>query len=250
MPSPTITGKDGREVSLRVASNWIQWRYPDTDWTNLVPLSDLKGDPGTDGIDGKEVSMRVTSGNLQWRLGATGTWQTLMSVASAAEGATFGGMVVGNKLVLASTSGGGDDHWELIQTTPLVTGTTRYLLGSLTTYKKIRIVVNDKIVQSASGNTRFGVYCGQDYSQVLRRILFPYGHSTYRFGFIETERDDMWWTVLAHGSNNNQTAVASSRVCDVVEWPAGDVQVIVDFSAADAAAFSEGVFFTVYGVKA
>ena len=72
-----------------------------------MPLSSLKGEPGTDGIDGREVHMRVVSDSLQWRLGSTGTWQTLMSLATATTGASFGGMVVGKTLVLAEVGNGG-----------------------------------------------------------------------------------------------------------------------------------------------
>ena len=107
VPTPSSKGADGREVSLRVANNYIQWRYPDTEWTNLVPLSDLKGEPGTDGIDGREVHMRVVSDTLQWRLGDSGTWQTLMSLSTVTDGAAFGGMVVDKTLVLAEMEAGG-----------------------------------------------------------------------------------------------------------------------------------------------
>lgn len=106
VPTPSSKGADGREVSLRVANNYIQWRYPDTEWTNLVSLSSLKGEPGTDGIDGREVHMRVISGSLQWRLGDSGAWQTLMSLSTATDGATFGAMVVGKTLVLAEVGSG------------------------------------------------------------------------------------------------------------------------------------------------
>ena len=109
MPAATITGADGREVSLRSANGYIQWRYPDTEWENLVALSTLQGAKGTDGADGKEVAMRVVSDTLQWRLGTTGTWQSLMQMATATQDATFGGAVVGSKLVLAAgtATGGG-----------------------------------------------------------------------------------------------------------------------------------------------
>lgn len=109
VPTPSSKGADGREVSLRVANNYIQWRYPDTEWTNLVPLSDLKGEPGTDGIDGREVHMRVVSDTLQWRLGDSGTWQTLMSLSTVTDGAAFGGMVVDKTLVLAEMEAGDAD---------------------------------------------------------------------------------------------------------------------------------------------
>lgn len=118
VPTPSSKGADGREVSLRVANNYIQWRYPDTEWTNLVPLSDLKGEPGTDGIDGREVHMRVVSDTLQWRLGDSGTWQTLMSLSTVTDGAAFGGMVVDKTLVLAEVEAGSGGTADAVTYTP------------------------------------------------------------------------------------------------------------------------------------
>lgn len=44
-------GKDGREIELQNSGTAIQWRYEgDGAWTDLVQLSELKGDPGDDGI--------------------------------------------------------------------------------------------------------------------------------------------------------------------------------------------------------
>ena len=44
-------GKDGREIELQNSGTAIQWRYiGDNAWTDLVQLSELKGDPGDDGI--------------------------------------------------------------------------------------------------------------------------------------------------------------------------------------------------------
>ena len=44
-------GKDGREIELQNNGTAIQWRYVgDNAWTDLVQLSELKGDPGDDGI--------------------------------------------------------------------------------------------------------------------------------------------------------------------------------------------------------
>ena len=44
-------GKDGREIELQNSGTAIQWRYVGDDaWTDLVQLSELKGDPGDDGI--------------------------------------------------------------------------------------------------------------------------------------------------------------------------------------------------------
>lgn len=45
--APGAPGDDGREIELQKSATHIQWRYVgDPTWTNLVALSDLKGDPG------------------------------------------------------------------------------------------------------------------------------------------------------------------------------------------------------------
>ena len=67
VPTPSSKGADGREVSLRVANNYIQWRYPDTEWTNLVALSELKGKQGDKGTVGAHFTPSVSDdGVLSW----------------------------------------------------------------------------------------------------------------------------------------------------------------------------------------
>lgn len=67
VPTPSSKGADGREVSLRVANNYIQWRYPDTEWTNLVALSELKGNKGDKGTVGAHFTPSVSDdGVLSW----------------------------------------------------------------------------------------------------------------------------------------------------------------------------------------
>lgn len=44
-------GEDGREVEIRNSGTYIQWRYAgDTEWTNIVLLSSLKGETGLIGL--------------------------------------------------------------------------------------------------------------------------------------------------------------------------------------------------------
>jgi hypothetical protein len=46
-------GDDGREVELQKSATHIQWRYVgDVSWTNLVLLTDIKGDTGATGAQG------------------------------------------------------------------------------------------------------------------------------------------------------------------------------------------------------
>lgn len=49
--SPGEGGQDAREIELQKSDTAIQWRYVgEQEWTDLVQLSEIKGDPGDDGI--------------------------------------------------------------------------------------------------------------------------------------------------------------------------------------------------------
>ena len=64
-------GKDGREIEIQNNGTAIQWRYVgDSDWTDLVQLSEItgpKGDPGEDGVT------PTIGENGNWYLGETDT---------------------------------------------------------------------------------------------------------------------------------------------------------------------------------
>jgi len=86
-------GEDGREVQLQTSATHIQWRYEgEANWTNLVALSELEGEPGAPGAQGDPGPMPYTyrgawsgataytlydavthQGSLYW-LPATGGW--------------------------------------------------------------------------------------------------------------------------------------------------------------------------------
>lgn len=81
-------GEDGREVELQNNGTSIQWRYVDeTEWKDLVDLSDLTGADGSDGADGREVELRVDNGYIQWKYDTDPdtAWQNLIAL-SALEG--------------------------------------------------------------------------------------------------------------------------------------------------------------------
>lgn len=60
-----------REIELRKDENYIQWRYKnETQWRNLIAISELKGAQGLsgrDGIDGREVQLIRTSTGIKWK---------------------------------------------------------------------------------------------------------------------------------------------------------------------------------------
>lgn len=48
-----LPGRDGREIEIRKSDTAIQWRYSnEIVWKNIIPISELKGEPGKDGKGG------------------------------------------------------------------------------------------------------------------------------------------------------------------------------------------------------
>lgn len=57
---PTSTGINGKEIELQKSTTHIQWRYVgDTQWLNLVALSDLKGTKGDKGDTGATPNLQI-----------------------------------------------------------------------------------------------------------------------------------------------------------------------------------------------
>ncbi|MBE5734904.1 MAG: hypothetical protein E7361_00400 [Clostridiales bacterium] len=75
-------GTDGKDVELAVNNGTIQWRYTsgtDTEWKDIIAISQLTGKEGT---DGKEVEIQATSTHIQWRY-TTGTdteWKDIVDL--------------------------------------------------------------------------------------------------------------------------------------------------------------------------
>lgn len=95
-----VPGEDGETVQIQNNGTYIQWKYPsDAGWTNLILLSDLKGDAGdpgptggtgatgapgsdgSDGADGREVELQVTGTHIQWRY-VGGSWTNLVALST------------------------------------------------------------------------------------------------------------------------------------------------------------------------
>ena len=77
-------GIDGKEVTFRVDSGFIQWQYLGGDsWTNLIEISSLIGPAGADGIsgvDGEQVMMQVNDSHIQWKYESDSVWTDLIAI--------------------------------------------------------------------------------------------------------------------------------------------------------------------------
>lgn len=100
-------GADGREVELSSSETHLIWRYIGaTIWTNLIPLSEIKGNPGNNGADGedgvpgnpgengsdgadgangtdgREVEIGASATHIQWRYVGELAWTNLVALSS------------------------------------------------------------------------------------------------------------------------------------------------------------------------
>lgn len=95
---------DGRQIELQASETHIQWKYvQDADWTDLVALTELKGDKGAtgaqgaqgpqgetgaqgpagaDGVDGREVEFQTSSTHIQWRYVGSSVWMNLVALST------------------------------------------------------------------------------------------------------------------------------------------------------------------------
>lgn len=87
-----------KQIELRVNGDMIEWKYDtDTEWTALLPLSELKGADGKDGVDGKDgidgadgitPSLRINSTTNEWEVSYDSgtTWTSLGILATGSNG--------------------------------------------------------------------------------------------------------------------------------------------------------------------
>lgn len=75
VPTPTIQGADGKEVTLRVSNGYIQWKREDTDWANLIAVSSLVG------ASGEKVQLNANGYVLQYKYESDSTWIELCDLS-------------------------------------------------------------------------------------------------------------------------------------------------------------------------
>ena len=75
-------GIDGRTVEVRSTDAYIQWRYDDGAWQNLVALTDITGPSGSTGTDGRTPEFRADNEMLQWRYAGDSIWLNLYDMST------------------------------------------------------------------------------------------------------------------------------------------------------------------------
>lgn len=75
-------GIDGKNVEVRSTDAYIQWRYDDGVWQNLVALTDITGPSGSTGTDGRTPEFRADNDMLQWRYAGDSIWLNLYDMST------------------------------------------------------------------------------------------------------------------------------------------------------------------------
>ena len=138
-------GTNGREVELQNSGTYIQWRYAgDVSWTNLVLLSDLKGDAGTNGDPGPNLVGSTTATDLTGILKGNGSKVTTATAGSDYV-ASESDPVFTSWLSGSPFSGYATETW--VSQQGFVTGTPWTLAGYLTSASSLD---PSKITQSST----------------------------------------------------------------------------------------------------
>ncbi|MEO1830051.1 MAG: hypothetical protein ABGX82_14665 [Pseudomonas sp.] len=70
------TGDDGRAAEFQASATHLQYRLVgDVEWTNLVPLADLQGPAG------REVELQTSATHVQWRYVGDAAWTDLVPLS-------------------------------------------------------------------------------------------------------------------------------------------------------------------------
>ena len=79
-----IDGMNAKNIEVQRTTEYIQWRYEDGEWQNLVAIADITGPAGQngkDGANGKTPEFRVNESTLQWRYTGDEIWLNLYDLS-------------------------------------------------------------------------------------------------------------------------------------------------------------------------
>lgn len=144
--------------------------------------------------------------------------------------------------------GSGGETWEEVSTIPLVAGTAVYNLGSLTTYRRLRIAGSVKLVATAPGGNWLSI--NGSTGQSMAQVFVPSGWLIYTNRWIDVARDNLWVEWIGIANNNLSTPQAPTMLRHRVTWPEGETQVVLSLATETAAAIADGAEITIYGVRA
>lgn len=92
---------------------------------------------------------------------------------------------------------GGAETWETIDTITLESGVVQYVLAQALTYKKIRMSIRKKYVNTGTGNCWLGVYAGTS----MTRFLFDSGAVKAARADVVVDLGDGMQMEMSYGNN-------------------------------------------------
>jgi hypothetical protein len=99
-------GESASSVEMRTTETHVQWRVAPGAWTNLIALSEIKGDTGP------SVELQATETHIQWRV-AGGEWANLIALSAITGPAGSGGGAAINPSVAYVRTNGDDETAEI-----------------------------------------------------------------------------------------------------------------------------------------
>lgn len=78
----SLKGADGKELEIRTDNGYIQTKLTGENWSDLIELESLKGPKGDRGLQGKPLELNINSTHLQWRLEGDTNWTDLVTLSS------------------------------------------------------------------------------------------------------------------------------------------------------------------------
>ena len=174
---PSIDAGTAREIELQSNGTYIQWRYVgDTDWTNLVLLTELKGEKGDTGLSAYELAQsQGFTGNMEKWLQSLVPNIQIGEVTTLESGSSATASITGTAAIpllnlgipkgadgAGGTGGSSEKEWTLIKSDTLQEECSSVVItedsnGNPFSLNEILIVIKKIVLSGATDPTHFEV---------------------------------------------------------------------------------------------
>ena len=174
---PSIDAGTAREIELQSNGTYIQWRYVgDTDWTNLVLLTELKGEKGDTGLSAYELAQsQGFTGNVEKWLQSLVPNIQIGEVTTLESGSSATASITGTAAIpllnlgipkgadgAGGTGGSSEKEWTLIKSDTLQEECSSVVItedsnGNPFSLNEILIVIKKIVLSGATDPTHFEV---------------------------------------------------------------------------------------------
>ena len=174
---PSIDAGTAREIELQSNGTYTQWRYVgDTDWTNLVLLTELKGEKGDTGLSAYELAQsQGFTGNMEKWLQSLVPNIQIGEVTTLESGSSATASITGTAAIpllnlgipkgadgAGGTGGSSEKEWTLIKSDTLQEECSSVVItedsnGNPFSLNEILIVIKKIVLSGATDPTHFEV---------------------------------------------------------------------------------------------